>query len=46
MKKLRPISPDFDRKKAKRAADGLRESSKGATLRGVKIKDLVNAGRQ
>jgi prevent-host-death family protein len=39
--KLMPAAPGFDRKKAKRAAAGLREASKGVTLRGLKIKDLV-----
>jgi prevent-host-death family protein len=43
--KLVPAEPGFDRKKAKRAAAGLREASKGVTLRGLKIKDLVNEGR-
>jgi prevent-host-death family protein len=35
----------FDRKKAKQAAAGLREASRGLSLRGLKIKDLVNEGR-
>lgn len=35
----------FDRDKARRAAAGLREASRGATLGGLKIKDLVNEGR-
>ena len=43
--KLVPAEPGFDRKKAKRAAAGLREASKGVTLRGLEIKDLVNEGR-
>lgn len=43
--KLVPAAPSFDREKALRAASGLRETSRGARLRGVKIKDLVNEGR-
>jgi prevent-host-death family protein len=44
--KLVPPEPGFDRKKAKRAAAGLREASKGVMLRGLKIKDLINEGRR
>jgi prevent-host-death family protein len=44
--KLVPAVPGFDREKAKRAAAGLREASKGVRLRGLKIKDLVNEGRE
>ncbi len=36
----------FDREKARRAADGLRAASEGATLGGLSIKDLVNEGRR
>ena len=36
----------FDREKAKRAASGLREASKGITLGGLEIKDLINEGRR
>jgi prevent-host-death family protein len=43
--KLVPVTPSFDREKARRAAAGLREASRGATLGGIKIKDLVNEGR-
>jgi len=43
--KLVPAQAGFDREKAKRAATGLREASKGVMLRGLKIKDLVNEGR-
>jgi len=43
--KLVPAEPGFDREKAKRAAAGLRETSKGLRLRGLKIKDLINEGR-
>lgn len=36
----------FDRDKARRAADGLRAASEGATLGGLSIKDLINEGRR
>ena len=36
----------FDREKARRAADGLRAASEGATLGGLSIRDLVNEGRR
>ena len=35
----------FDRDKARRAAQGLLKASRGVTLGGLKIKDLVAAGR-
>lgn len=43
--KLVPAVPSFDRDKARRAADGLREASRGATLGGIRIKDLIDEGR-
>ena len=43
--RLVPATPSFDREKARRAAAGLREASRGVTLRGIKIKDLVDEGR-
>ena len=43
--KLVPAGPSFDREKARRAAAGLREASRGATLGGILIEDLVNKGR-
>jgi hypothetical protein len=43
--RLTAIEPVFDREKARRAAAGLRKVSRGATLDGLKIKDLVNQGR-
>jgi prevent-host-death family protein len=43
--KLVPAHPGFDREKAKRAAAGLREASKGVRLRRLKIKGLVNEER-
>ncbi len=43
--RLVPATPSFDREKARRAAAGLREASRGVTLGGIKIKDLVDEGR-
>jgi prevent-host-death family protein len=43
--RLVPAEPGFDRKKAKRAVEGLRAASKGVKLGGLKIKDLINEGR-
>ncbi len=43
--KLVPVGPTFDRDKARRAADGLREASRGTTVGGIAIKDLVDEGR-
>jgi prevent-host-death family protein len=36
----------FDRAKAKRAAEGLRAASKGATLGGLSLKELIGEGRR
>lgn len=35
-----------DREKARRAAEAIVEMSKGASLGGLKIKDLINEGRR
>jgi prevent-host-death family protein len=43
--RLVPAELGFDREKAKRAAAGLRDASKGVLLRGLKIKELINEGR-
>jgi len=43
--RLAPITPTFDRAKARQAANALREASKGVTLGGLSIKELVNEGR-
>ena len=43
--RLVPAVPGFDREKARRAAAGLREASRGTTLGGIEIKDLVDEGR-
>ncbi|MEO8249523.1 MAG: hypothetical protein ABI589_09140 [Burkholderiales bacterium] len=44
--RLVPAEPGIDREKARRAIEGIRELSKGITLGGLKIKDLVNEGRR
>lgn len=43
--KLVPAEPGFDRDKARRAVAGILAVSKGITLGGLKIKDLINEGR-
>ncbi len=43
--RLMSAEPGFDREKARRAVAGILEASKGASLGGLKIKDLVNEGR-
>jgi prevent-host-death family protein len=43
--RLVPTESGFDRDKARRAVAGILELSKGATLGGLKIKDLINEGR-
>ena len=43
--RLVPAEPGFDRAKARRAANGIIATRRGATLGGLKIKDLVNDGR-
>ncbi|HXA22166.1 MAG TPA: type II toxin-antitoxin system prevent-host-death family antitoxin [Acetobacteraceae bacterium] len=43
--RLVPAEPGFDRARARRAVMGILELSKGLTLGGLKIKDLVNEGR-
>jgi prevent-host-death family protein len=43
--KLVPVSPGFDRDKARRTTEALRRASRGLTLGGVGIKDLVDEGR-
>jgi prevent-host-death family protein len=43
--KLIPAAPGFDRAKARRAIAGLLEASRGLSLRGLRIKDLVDEGR-
>jgi prevent-host-death family protein len=43
--KIVPADPGFDRDKARRAVAGILELSRGATLGGLKIKDLIDEGR-
>ncbi len=43
--KLVPAHAGFERARAQRAAAGLLEASRGVTLAGLKVKDLVNEGR-
>jgi prevent-host-death family protein len=43
--KLVAAIPTFDREKARLAADGLRALSRGRTLNGIKIKNLLDEGR-
>ncbi|MCB8876349.1 type II toxin-antitoxin system Phd/YefM family antitoxin [Acidisoma silvae] len=44
--RLVPLPPPFDRDKAKAAADGLREMSKGVRLNGLTIRELIDEGRR
>ena len=44
--RLVPIGSDVDRAKARKAAEGLRAASKGQTLGGLSLKELVNEGRR
>lgn len=43
--RLVPAEPGFNRAKARQAARGLIEASRGVTLGDLKIKDLINEGR-
>jgi prevent-host-death family protein len=43
--RLVSATPSFDRDKARLAAQHLLDASRGITLNGLKIKDLVNEGR-
>lgn len=43
--RLVPAEASFDRTSARRAVAGLLEASRGVTLRGLKIKDLISEGR-
>ncbi len=44
--RLVPATPAFDRDKARRTAEALRQASQGTTLAGLSLKDLVNQGRR
>jgi len=43
--KLVPAGSGFDREKVRRAVAGLLKASRGLTLGGLKIRDLINEGR-
>lgn len=44
--RLAPLDDGLNRARARAAADGLRAASKGQTLGGLKLKDLINEGRR
>jgi len=44
--RLVPPKSAFNRAEARDAAKGIREMSKGVTLGGLQIKDLINEGRR
>jgi prevent-host-death family protein len=44
--RLVPVTPTFDRAKARQAAKALLEASKGVTLGGLSIKELRDEGRR
>ena len=44
--RLVPAERGFDRTEARKAADGLRSASKGLTLMGLPIRDLIAEGRR
>ncbi len=44
--RLVPAEPGFDRARARRAAAGLRAASKGLTLGGLTLKELISEGRR
>lgn len=44
--RLVPAEPGFNRAKARRAADGLRAASKGRTLDGLTLGELIGEGRR
>jgi prevent-host-death family protein len=44
--RLAPLETGFNRAKARAAADGLRVASKGQTLGGLTLKELVSEGRR
>jgi len=44
--RLVPAAAGFDRAKARRVAEGLRLASKGQTLGGLALKELISEGRR
>lgn len=43
--RLISAEPGFDRERARRAVDGILEMSKGLSLGGLNIRDLISEGR-
>jgi prevent-host-death family protein len=43
--RLAPLTGAVSREEARAAAERIREMSKGVTLGGLKVKDLINEGR-
>jgi prevent-host-death family protein len=44
--RLVPANAGFDRERARKAVENIITRSKGVTLGGLKIKDLINEGRR
>ncbi len=44
--KLVPAAAGFDRERARRAAEAIRERRKGVTLGGISIRELIDQGRK
>ena len=44
--RLAPLESGFSRAKARAAADGLRAASKGQTLGGLTLKEVIGEGRR
>jgi len=44
--RLSPIEGGFNRDKARKVADGLRAASRGLTLGGLTLKELIGEGRR
>jgi len=44
--RLAPLESGFNRARARAAADGLRAASKGQTLGGLSLKELISEGRR
>lgn len=44
--RLAPLETGFNRAKARAAAEGLRAASKGQTLGGLSLKELIGEGRR
>ena len=44
--RLTAYEPGFDREKARRAIEGLREAAKGLSLGGLTLRELIDEGRR